>query len=118
MRKFVAWLFVITMIAGSMSACGSKEKPTETTPPTAAPQETETIPEDTALPIGHEDTYWAAEAYDSEDGEGPLPIEPELWTLDLLIRIDGTACFRDIHEGICLEDRDLQAILASVTYSE
>ena len=76
MRKLVVWLLVITMIAGSMTACGSKEETSGTAPTAAASQETEIHqtdipnPENTDIPIGHEDTYWVAEAYLREDGEG------------------------------------------------
>ena len=81
MRKLVVWMFVITMIAGSMTACGSKEEAMETAPTAAASREAEAFPavtlepENTDTPIGHEDTYWVADAYFSQDGEdveGPV----------------------------------------------
>lgn len=54
-----------------------------------------------------EDTYWAAFEWYSEDGqgaEGPLALPTEDWWLDLLLRADGTAKFRDVHENISLMD--------------
>lgn len=107
MRKLVTWLLVIAMIAGAMTACGSKEKTGRTSSAGKNTLKDIVNPEDTDVPIGHEDTYWVAEAYygeDEEGVEGPHTIESETWALDLLIRVDGTACFRDIHEGILLMD--------------
>jgi len=74
-----------------------------------APSEEPEVPDD-ILPeetIGNEDTYWVVSSwssiYDAELAQ-PQLLPSELWSLDLFVRVDGTAKFRDIHEGICLAD--------------
>lgn len=58
------------------------------------------------IDITSDNTYWVADIGRTEDaGSGELIVlEPDLWTLDLLMRFDGTAQFRDVHEGVCLMD--------------
>lgn len=99
MRKWIALLLVL-LLTGGMTACASQQGPVST-----APTGTETT-EDRYVPIGNEDTYWVAKSYRSDDGEGEKVqnLDPKQWAMDLLVRVDGTACFRDIHEGICLMD--------------
>lgn len=106
MRKVIAWLLIATMLAGSMTACAGKGGLAETVPTSTKPTLTE-LAEDTDVLIGHEDTYWVAEScqLSGEEGENtPQALDPNEWTMDLLIWVDGTARFRDIHEGICLMD--------------
>jgi len=63
-------------------------------------------------PIGTEDTCWVASEWYAEDGEGaegPHTMQPDQWMVDLIVRADGTARFRDIHDGLFLmEDADLE----------
>lgn len=64
----------------------------------------EQVPEN---PIGEETTYWVAKSYSSPDSEEPdaiEPLDPDHWTVDLLIYVNGTARMRDIHEKIALTD--------------
>ena len=122
MRKFVVWGLIIALMVGSLAGCGSKGETPEPTPAQTQPQETvkpteaateaaptqEAIqPEEEDCPVGNEDTYWVAKTHYREEedtGEGPLPLDPALWSLDLTVWVDGTARFRDIHEGVMLMD--------------
>lgn len=59
------------------------------------------------VPVGNEDTYWVAETWQENDGEeaGKIQfLDPALWRVDLWINVDGTACMRDVHNGISLMD--------------
>jgi len=58
------------------------------------------------IDITSDNTYWVADIGRTEDaGSGELIVlEPDLWAVDLLMRFDGTAQFRDVHEGVCLID--------------
>ncbi len=105
MRKIIAWLLA-AVLAGSMTACADKGGPIETVPTGTKPTLTEPTGNE-EVSIGHEDTYWVAEScqLSGEEGENtPQTLDPDEWTMDLLIRVDGTARYRDIHEGICLMD--------------
>lgn len=116
MRNLVILLLVMAMIAGSMTACGGKkEEIPETQPPATVPEKTETIPVDIPkpeepqedVPVGNEDTYWVAETWcDTEGDEAGVmkTMESNRWSMDLWIGVNGTACMRDVHNGISLMD--------------
>lgn len=82
------------------------EPPAEPTPGSTAPEQKEA-----ENPIGRSDTYWVAYEWYSEDGEGaegPHQLDSDEWALDLIVRADGTARFRDVHDGLYLmDDADL-----------
>lgn len=99
-------------LAGCAAGNGSVSgQPSETVqiPETTLPQETtppaSTEPQKEApCPIGVEDTYWVATAWHSEDtGDGGVFAQQE-WAMDLTVYVDGTACFRDVREGINLTE--------------
>lgn len=123
-KRTVAVLLLAMAVLLSLAACGQTgEKPLspkQDTLPTMEP--TEPAPQLTPgtaaterkaaeNPIGTEDTYWVACEWYSEDGEGaegPFQMQPDEWVVDLIIRADGTARFRDIHDGLYLmDDADL-----------
>ncbi len=112
---------VVVILIGCLTGCGRSNDPVDTIPPAPSlpePGQTEpkeTQPSQTEPPttpvedqvIGHEDTYWVAESWSSLDGEGaddPGALQPETWLMDLLVRADGTARFRDIRDSVCLMD--------------
>ena len=107
MRKLYAYLLV-TAIAVSLFGCMPKPQPgpSEETGTTTAPRQTET-PSTTeatspaADKLMDQDTYWVASHVGVDETEA---LQPEVWALDLMIRTDGTARFRDIHNGVCLVD--------------
>ena len=115
-NKLFAWLLVMIMAAGCMTGCGGGETPPSSTSTPASSQTSQTVPagsshpDEVACPIGQKDTYWVAESYYDEDEEAgaEAPIDPEFWALDLLVRVDGTASFRDVHEGVFLVDDSQQ----------
>ena len=122
-RTIAALLFAAAMLlsaAGCGQTAGDDSPPPQqsalpSAPPSAPPAEPE--PEPTASepaaanPIGAEDTYWVACEWYSEDGEGaegPFQMQPDEWAVDLILRADGTARLRDIHDGLYLmDDADL-----------
>lgn len=117
MRKSIIGLLTAMLIFGCLTGCSHTDdpRPAEPQPTATVPQATESQPTPTwptepvkeEDPIGHEDTYWVAETWYSEDGEGaegPQTLNPQEWTMDLLIRVDGTARFRDVRENVCLVD--------------
>lgn len=117
MRKICIWLLVTTISVFFLAGCNAKDIPTN--PPSATTQDEQTQPESIPVevetqevsmqenPVGHEDTYWVASQWYGDDGErteGPQSLPTDSWYLDLIIRVNGTAQFRDIHEGVCLMD--------------
>lgn len=130
MQKFVVSFLTFAMITGCLIGCKNTEQPlppdpkpvTSTTEDSMEPgtdsktgtissietdSETGTISSVETEFAVNEDTYWIAETYYSEDGEGaegPHPLDPELWSVDLMLYADGTARFRDIHENVFLMD--------------
>lgn len=118
MRRFLALLAAAVIGAGCLGGCApaaqpGRSEPTtlpgETTEPTV-PVETAEVPAQTeptaAEPRDLGDTYWVGTSWGSED-TGEEPFVPESWSVDLLVRADGTARFRDIHEGVSLTDDSL-----------
>lgn len=91
---------------GALPALEPTEPAPQLTPGTIATERKEA-----ESPVGTEDTYWVACEWYSEDGEGaegPFQMQPDEWAVDLIIRADGTARFRDIHDGLYLmDDADL-----------
>ena len=59
--------------------------------------------------VGEGDTYWIAETYVSD--EGVQSLLPKEWMMDLLIRVDGTARFRDVREAVSLTDDSTQYLI-------
>lgn len=108
MRKNYAWLLVSLWVIGLLTGCTALPEPTAPSAATQAQTEAtaeETGPQEVAL--GDEDTYWRAYQWESDDGlgaEGPQTLREAEWYLDLFVSVDGTARFRDIHEGVCLTD--------------
>lgn len=124
MKRICIWLWIIALGMGLLSGCSGSTSATvpasqsQPTPSQAAqgstePTETqgipETLPPDEPVvfdnPIGDKDTYWVASQWHTDDDDGPestISLPSENWYLDLMIRVDGTARFRDIHEGVCL----------------
>ena len=115
MRKIGVCLLTIAIVLGCLVGCNGGAQPIDTEPsisPTSPTKETEsektepTQSEKMELVVD-EDSYWVAETYYSEDGEGaegPHMLEPEVWFIDLMLYADGTARFRDIRENVCLMD--------------
>ena len=120
-KRIAAALFLTMAMLFSMAACGQPGAeedplpPQRNTLPSLKPTEsaTEPTPEPKKAenPLGKEDTYWVAYEWHSEDGEGaegPFQMQPDAWAVDLILRADGTARFRDIHDGLYLmDDADL-----------
>ena len=122
MRKHGVLFLTVAILTGCLTGCNNREPPlpADTEPASSIVQENvsiqaepETSSETTSEPSSEttfivcEDTYWIAETYYSEDGEGaegPHPLDPELWSVDLMLYADGTARFRDIHENVFLMD--------------
>lgn len=120
MKKLVALFLTAAIVTGCLGGCGNTIAPVQTQPTQPSPSQTQpaatepaatepaaTQPTATEPAIGSADTYWVADAWCSPDGEGAdgfEPLDSDFWALDLLIRPDGTALFRDIHEGVCLMD--------------
>ena len=115
MRKTGACLLAIAMALGCLTGCNDGVQPMDTPPsilPAFPTQETEpgkigpTQIKEIELAVD-EDSYWVAEAYYNEDGEGaegPHTLDPKVWFADLMLCADGTARFRDIRENVCLMD--------------
>jgi len=111
MRMIWSRLLVIVIGICLLTGCGPTVQPVQTNPTaptTAAP--TESVPEETIPPetkpqtLGRVDSYWTGVSWYSQDTGETEPIRPESWSVSLLLRSDGTAQFRDIHEGISLVD--------------
>lgn len=102
-NKTFAGLLVLLLLVG-LIGCESQstDLPTDSMPSLDIP------PEETQ----NTDSYWVAYQWHSLDGEGfegPFPMESDTWMVDLLLCTDGTACLRDIHDGLYLmDDADLQ----------
>ena len=124
-RKLFGVLLLVVALF-SLAACSQTEEETPLSPqqntlpalnnpsePSTGPTPEPTSPEqqEAASPIGTEDTYWIAYEWYSESdegAEGPFSMEPDEWMVDIIVRADGTARFRDIHDGIYLmDDADL-----------
>lgn len=113
-RKIIAvllcTLLAVTGGAGMLAGCNASNGSADDSTVSSQNEQTQPAPgetENTEDVIGHEDTYWTAFEWHSEDDDGTEnsgALPTELWSLDLIIRVDGTARFRDIHEGICLMD--------------
>lgn len=112
MRKLLIWLMTIIMTMSLLTGCGSsdpsasddRDDRTQQTKPDRTNNGDE-LPQDDA--IGHVDTYWVASEWYGDDGEGmegTQSLPTDMWFLDLIVRADGTARFRDIREGILLMD--------------
>lgn len=104
-RNLFALLLIVSLSAGHLTGCGSVEsgdtQPSETT---QAPEATQSAAEN---PIGVEDTYWTAvSCFNEETGENE-ELLPGEWAMNLMVRGDGTARFRDIQENISLSDDSL-----------
>lgn len=115
MRKMLMWLLVFALGAGLLTGCSPKDVPAATQPSDTQTEQTTSNLTETQEPLqqenllGHEDTYWVATQWQGADGGGAESAEPqtlptENWNLDLTVWVDGTARFRDIHEGILLMD--------------
>lgn len=62
------------------------------------------------IPLGTEDTYWVAREWYSEEDPAaePVEVDPDQWQLDLIVRPDGTARFRELHgDQYLMDDADL-----------
>ena len=124
MRKLSVWLLIIALIAGCLTGCG-KEEPTPPVQSDPAGGEAKDPANESGAGQNEEvnelvvDGYWVAESWTDPDADGPETLDPELWALDLLIRHDGTARFRDIHSEICLvADDHLELTWESTTEGE
>ena len=130
MQKFVVFLLVSAMTAGCLIGCKHTDQSLSKDPKPVTTRAEENVDPETdsetdSIPsvetnseagsassvetefVVNEDTYWIAQTYYSEDGkgaEGPHPLDPEYWSIDLLLCADGTARFRDTHEDVCLMD--------------
>ena len=117
MRKLCVFLLVIAMIIAALAGCTVSQPPetTKETEPSQIPTQTEKETEIQTQPvteetsgiedkIGSQDTYWVASGWYAKDAGEVEALQPELWALDLMIYVDGTARFRDIHQGVCLVD--------------
>ncbi len=110
MKKILVILALLGLLAGCTGPTKPQEtnppetlppeKPTQTAPPETTPSETEKEPPVSV--IGDTDSYWVATSWTGEDGSHSL--EGDSRTLDLLIRQDGTARFRDIRDNLFLAD--------------
>ena len=73
--------------------------------PVTPPVIPEAVPEET--PLGEQDSYWVATAEIAWGTEYPMGSGD--WTVDLLIRADGTGRLRDVRNGLYLiDENDLQ----------
>lgn len=121
MRKILIWLLAMVIVTGCLTGCGPTGQPAQTVPATQSPETaaptqaaavpTETVPVQTesqaAEPVDLADTYWVGVSWYNEDTGDRAVFDPESWSLDLDVHADGTARFRDIHEGIALTDDSL-----------
>lgn len=123
MKKAFLWILIFVFCFSLLAGCGSNEtgETAAATQQTQAPPVPETTQpaavETTAPPVpelGAEDSYWVAYEWfsdEEESAEAPIPLQPEEWSMDLIIRADGTARFRDVREGLYLmEEADLNMI--------
>jgi len=127
LKKRSLSLLLAAALLATLTACGSGGGETPDPPPADPPQQSasasaepvqpepevqEPEVQEPKSPIGIADSFWVGYEWDSEDGEGaegPFPLDEDVWQLDLLIRTDGTARFRDIHDGLYLmEEADLE----------
>lgn len=124
MRKLFAVFLIAAILAGcsadlqtvtQMPAATQSSGTTAatTTPAPQAPTEPQateppvTEPPAVANPIDTEDTCWTAVSCYNEETRQYEDVTPESWSVDLTIRLDGTASFRDIHEKYTLTDDTL-----------
>ena len=102
-KKWITVLLPLFLLIG-LVGCGNQQAPSPAPP---AEPTTETTPKTEES----SDTYWIAYQWHSSDGEGaegPFPMKSDTWMVDLLLCADGTACLRDIHDGLYLmDDADL-----------
>ena len=120
MGKIRIRLVSLILAALCLAGCAPATEPPQTVPETL-PQATTVPPSETAAvsapnetqpvaatePSVPVDSYWTGVSWGTEEDGGVELFQPEIWSLDLLIRADGTARFRDIHEGISLTDDSL-----------
>ena len=108
MRKMLLYLLTITVLTGVLTGCSGTEPET---PKSTGPRSHTTEPIRPKPVEFAEDTYWVAESWLAEDGEqGWEPLDKDLWFMDLLLRTDGTARFRDVHQQVCLMDDSNQSL--------
>ena len=106
-------LMVISLGVGCLIGCAPTApvgtQPSATTDSTVQPLSPTQSPSQSAIEnlIGTEDTYWEAVSCYNEETSAPETLVPQEWALDLTIRVDGTARFRDIHEKLSLSDDSL-----------
>lgn len=102
MKRMCIWLLTAAWIMCLLAGCDTP------TPPAQTPGESQTgQPVQKDETIGHEDTYWIATSWKGngeDDPEGKRELPTEEWSIDLIVRTDGTAQLRDIHDGVCLMD--------------
>ena len=121
MRKLCIYLIVFASVVGLFGCTAEQQEPERTeenetiNDTTYVPEEKETQPdaEETSEigdKLGQQDTYWVASEWYSEDTDEREQLQPDTWALDLMIYVDGTARFRDIHDGISLVDDSLLAL--------
>lgn len=112
-RHLPILLLIAAIGMGCMTGC-APAAPADTRPPetTQAPVPTQPPTQEPAQPaaenpIGTVDTYWTAvSCFNGDTGENETLLPGE-WAMDLVVRGDGTARFRDIQENISLSDDSL-----------
>jgi len=97
MKHLCIWLLVIALCAGLLAGCDAGNAPLSPDPTGNG----QTQPAEDVVEL--EDTYWIACQWCDEDG-ALYALPNDNWDLDLWIRADGTARFRDIHDGVFLVD--------------
>jgi len=121
MRRICTWILMTFLCVSLLAGCDVGKLPfgLPTDPPQTKPTQPQATPEatqpgaqlqETVAEEGisvDEDSYWVAchwQSNDDDGEEGAQALPSEFWYLDLILRADGTARFRDIHEGVCLMD--------------
>lgn len=116
MKKQIALMLIPLLIIGLLTGCAKSDKPaaipTQTLPTQAALSQT--APTQAAVPETQprwdpaaQDSYWVAYAWYCDDGfsePGFQPLEEEYWSMDLIVRADGTGRFREVMDRLYLVD--------------
>lgn len=115
MKKQITWLLIAAVCICALQGCsfdlgGLLQQEAEPTPPVSAVSATDGKSHQSEAEndaFAESDTYWVAQSYCEEGQTKPTVMDAASWSLDLLIRVDGTACFRDVHDGwFLMEDAD------------
>lgn len=112
MKKLVISILILGLIISLLAGCREERPVVTTTEPAEPPATTASTPKQTEPPatepaepsLGAEDSYWVGASvteYVSQDGKTVETVE---WVLDLLIRADGKARFRDVFSQFYLAD--------------